>query len=552
MVKENKQKHQHTGKVKRSNTFDFLQFVNGMLTRHNDQQVDIAAINDALRNSLSVGTLINNLAEIFRIPPKQIEQDLRDFGFKALIDQYKLKTVSKDASGKRLTAKLKICDDAGMLNPFPELFKIKSAPNFLKPVSLPKQKKEILFSLFQSTPNTFSSDPFLKLYREGVMSYFQEYMANAAPVIKEKVRKYFKDGYPRYLVTTGIGANEQFNHFVASINNSDKNKRLTWLIIDSPKGLASLPDDADINNTLFMEFSRSSVTEETVKIHEYTPRKAHRIVFSNRGPLREIGKRDGNLVLELPDQVSGRYGRNKTPILLAPMFVAGMDVESFWKDIDLAINTFNIDNQDSLPLVMAKFLLLYQDGRNMIYLGCNDDNLLLLGDEFVQFWNEGVNKDGNDLLMSRFFGLPRDSHMNIEGLLGNHKSKMAIFLLRTDMRADFTHPLVSPVIDPINKGHEGLHLGDEEAILSFANYLRFSDLMPTILFEIPGKPSLKHAAVIGQLFSDITFIYSRLKGIDPGSNPEVKAVRDRSAELLSRVAEKIRYDDNLSIDKILF
>ncbi|MBC2724782.1 MAG: hypothetical protein HGJ97_19375, partial [Desulfosporosinus sp.] len=293
--------------------------------------------------------------------------------------------------------------------------------------------------------------------------------------------------------------------------------------------------------------------EETVKIHEYTPSEAKWIVFSNTGPLRQLAERDQNLILELPDQVSGRFGRNKTPILLAPMFIAGLDVEGYWKHIDSAIRAFDITNTQSLPFILAKYILLYQtlSSKNLIYLGCNDDNLGLLSDEFIQFWNEGVNKGGNDLLISRFFGLPRDSHMNVEGLLGNSMTKMAIFLLRTNMRGYTTHPLVSSIIDPINSEHKGLHFGDEEVVLAYANYKRFSELLPSILIEIPVKPSLEHSAILGQLFADTTFIYSRLKGIDPGSNPEVKSVRERSASLLAKVASKIRENEDIPINEAI-
>ena len=51
---------------------------------------------------------------------------------------------------------------------------------------------------------------------------------------------------------------------------------------------------------------------------------------------------------------------------------------------------------------------------------------------------------------------------------------------------------------------------------------------------------MEHSAVLGQLFSDVTFVYSRLMGIDPGSNPEVKFVRERSAKLLSAFAAGLR------------
>jgi hypothetical protein len=40
-------------------------------------------------------------------------------------------------------------------------------------------------------------------------------------------------------------------------------------------------------------------------------------------------------------------------------------------------------------------------------------------------------------------------------------------------------------------------------------------------------------------------------GIDPGSNPEVKAVRERSAVLLSKVAKGLR-DTDRSVDELLF
>ena len=108
------------------------------------------------------------------------------------------------------------------------------------------------------------------------------------------------------------------------------------------------------------------------------------------------------------------------------------------------------------------------------------------------------------------------------------------------MSSETPHPLVNRLIDPINKEHDGLHFGDEEVILAYANYKRFGEVMPAILLEIPCEPSLRHAAIIGQLFADITYAYAHRIATNPGSNPEVKKVRERSADLLSEAAEKIR------------
>lgn len=533
---------------------NFVQdLVQNLIKRHSDKKIGAEALQNSIKNAISIEMLINNLAEVLRLSKNQIEKDLQDFGFKELIDQFNLSKTIELGNQKNNKSDFRICNNTNFLNPFPELFKVSSCPNFLDTIAIDDKHTEILSSLFESVSKTFPNDPFIPMYRENVISYYTDFINNVAPVITKTIKSYFGSTYPKYMVTTGIGANEQFTHFVASCNNNADNPKLKWLIIDSPKSLSLLPNDATIDNTLFVEFSRSSLTEETVKIHEYTPREAKRIVFSNTGPLRQLAERDQNLILELPDQVSGRFGRNKTPILLAPMFIAGLDVEGYWKHIDSAIKAFDITNTQSLPFILAKYILLYQtlSSKNLIYLGCNDDNLGLLSDEFIQFWNEGVNKGGNDLLISRFFGLPRDSHMNVEGLLGNSMTKMAIFLLRTNMRGYTTHPLVSSIIDPINSEHKGLHFSDEEVVLAYANYKRFSELLPSILIEIPVKPSLEHSAILGQLFADTTFIYSRLKGIDPGSNPEVKSVRERSASLLAKVASKIRENEDIPINEAI-
>ncbi|MCL2165383.1 MAG: hypothetical protein FWH55_13590 [Oscillospiraceae bacterium] len=529
----------------------FPGLINNLIIKYRNKGVDFGAVRNALKTSLSIETLVNNLAEVFRLSKQDVEKDLSEFGLSDLVQLYKMKSVSDKGDGAQgNTSSISLSTNPKALNPFEDLFSARFSPDAASAIPIDESLKGLLEKLFIEVPAKFSTDPFIKLYRDDVLPYFEGFMSDVAPVIERELRKLFGGGYPKYMVTTGIGANEQFTHFAASINNNNPSRRMKWLVINSPRDLSLLPDDADKENTLFLEFSRSSLTEETVKIHEYTPRDAKRIVFSNSGPLFEIAKRDGDLTLSLPDQVSGRYGRNKTPILLAPMFIAGMDVGQYWSDIDSAVKTFDISDGNSLPFVMAKFILIWQklQAKNFIYFGCNDKVLSLLVDQLIQFWNEGVNKDGNDFLMSSFFGLPRDSHMNIEGVLGNRMTKMGIFLIRNNMRDKKRHPMVSEIIDPINPEHAGLHFGDEEVILAMANYKRFSEVMPAMIFEVPAEPSLRLSAVLGQLFADVTFVYSRLTGIDPGSNPEVKFVRERSAHLLADVAKSIR-EKGISIEK---
>ena len=520
------------------NTDFFAQLTDELLLRWPEKGVQRQQVTGALKTSLNGEELVNALSEVFRLPPAQMEEAVSELGLGELIAQQKL----RGGSGSSETESLPLCRDTSALDPFPELFGFYASPAPDQPVSLPAGLGESLYALSRKVAESAAADPFLELYHERTGEYYDRFMKETAPLIREEIRRWFGEKRLKYLVTTGIGANEQFCHYAAALNNADPERKLCWLVIHSPLQLRLLPPDATEQNTLFMEFSRSSVTEETIKLHEYTSRSLRRIVFTNGGNLKKLAERDGNLILPMPDRVSGRFGRNKTPILLAPMLVCGMDTDAYWAMVEKAIRAFDLTDPDSLPHYLARFILAFQkaNGTDFIYLGCGDETLGLLADEFIQFWNEGVNKNGNDLLVSRFFGLPRDSHMNLEGVLGNRDTKLGFFLLRDDMHPSFRHPLVHSEIDAADMDHQGLKLGDEEVILSLANYKRFCEVMPTFLLRVCGQLSMAHSAVLGELFSDVTFVYSRMTGIDPGSNPEVKFVRERSGQLLGDFARQLR------------
>ena len=516
----------------------FSQLTDELLLRWPEKGVQRQQVTGALKTSLNGEDLVNALSEVFRLSPKEMEEAVSQLGLGELIARQKLRGGAKAEE----TEEAPLCSDASGLEPFPELFRFYASPEPAKPVRLPRGLGESVYALSRQVAASAADDPFLQLYHEQVEEYYRGFMAETAPLIREEIRRHFGDRGLKYLVTTGIGANEQFCHYAAALNNAAEDRRVTWLVIHSPLQLKLLPPDAREENTLFMEFSRSSVTEETIKLHEYTSRRLRRIDFTNGGNLKKLAERDGNLILPMPDKVSGRFGRNKTPILLAPMLACGLDTDAYWAMIRKAIRAFDLSDPDSLPHLLARFILAFQKARgtDFIYLGCNDETLGLLADEFIQFWNEGVNKNGNDLLVSRFFGLPRDSHMNLEGVLGNRDTKLGFFLLRDDMRCDLRHPLVHRELDPADPAHLGMELGDEEVILSLANFRRFSEVMPSFLLRVCGPLSLDHSAVLGELFSDVTFVYSRMAGIDPGSNPEVKFVRERSGQLLGDFAARLR------------
>ena len=298
----------------------FSDFSDELIRRWPEKGVTAGQITGALKTALQPESLVNALAEVFRVSPTEMSEAVEACGLSELIARQRLSGAASDENEA-----LPLCGKNISSVPFSGYFDFCAVPDPAKPTALPKGLNADLCAMSRKVADAAADDPFLQLYRVGVLDYYRHFMEEDAPKIMAEVDKHFPNGSLKYLVTTGIGANEQFCHYAAAMNNRDPAKKCTWIVIHSPVQLSLLPADATEENTLFMEFSRSSMTEETLKTHEYTSRSLTRIVFSNGGGLRALAERDGNLALELPDRVSGRYGRNKTPILLAPMLVCGMD-----------------------------------------------------------------------------------------------------------------------------------------------------------------------------------------------------------------------------------
>ena len=488
-----------------------------------------ARIDAALEQAVDVHVLIDNLAEVWRTSPQQVRELFRDHGMGAWLARAPEEVQSLDAN---LDSSPMDEDADGWHEWGGSQIRVRCMnPSLASGVAIGEPVDAALNAFLERV----GGDPFVPLYRTGILEYYESFRCGQAPRIDDFVGERFGSQGPKFLISSGIGANEQFCHLLSELNNTRPDRKLVWVPVNSVKEMSRVPREADLTHTLFMEFSRSGITEETVKLHEFTPRDAARIVFANAGPLRSLAERDGNLALDLPDEVPGRFGRNKTPILLAPMHAAGMDTRAYFSRIEQVCHDAPLDDPASLPVRLAAYIREQQVRRsaNHIYLGTNHPLLRHSADEFCQFWNEGANKGGNDILMSRYLGLPRDSHMNIEGVLANQRTKMAVFLLCTEPDSmPSPHALVSETIDPLNAQHSGLSASEQDLILSLANVRRCAELMPTILVAVSGVDA-DASALLGQLWADVTFVYSRLVGVDPGSNPEVKAVRTRAAAWLA-------------------
>ena len=478
-----------------------------------------------LRDALGTNRFRDDLAELYgKKGPEEIALSLSQLG---------LRTTAPQRNTGSGPADDWVCSPSGIRNERGitiEAF----GPRFDETISVSRDNLYQLDAEWESHCRRVKEpDPFLSFYRTGVADYVRTYRSRQAPRIHEFIKTHFGSNGPRYLITVGIGANEQFWHFAQRCYALHRGE-INWIIADNPKDIAKLPPDARIENSLVLEFSRSGKTQEVVKFDEFLDPAVKRIVFANSGPLAQLAERHpACLKLEMEEAIPGRFSKNLSPIMIAPLDILGLPIDDYWNRITSCIESWDLTDLSSPPVVFARYLRAAQitNGANHVYLGCNDEILLASCDEFVQFWNEGVNK-GNDFSMSRYFGLPRDSHLNIEGILANHGTKAAVFVLRRGGDSGFNHLFRAPSIQPINRKHVGLSIADVDYVLARANVVHFGTMMPTITIEI-DEPDLLCSATLSQLWADTVFVYSTMIGVNPGSNPQVRHVRDRADQLLT-------------------
>ena len=218
--------------------------------------VSEARLDNALSGAIDARKLVNNLAEVWRVSPDEVRTVLEAHGFGGVLARLQATTTddaADEAQGEPLST-------VPVLMPADGRIKVRAfGPAFDEPVAAPQAVLDTVSkSLAAFLPNA-SKDVLGVLYRDNPAAYATKFLKEVAPRIDSYVREHFGEAGPRYLVNSGIGANEQFNYFTAALANARSGRRVTWLLANSPKEITNLPADATVKNTLFMEFSRLSL-----------------------------------------------------------------------------------------------------------------------------------------------------------------------------------------------------------------------------------------------------------------------------------------------------
>lgn len=388
-------------------------------------------------------------------------------------------------------------------------------------------------------------------YRGQVMNYFNnEFMAKNVPDMDAFIKKNFTDRgrKVKYIVSSGIGANEEYTRQLARIHN-DSNPEIRWIIVNNPAEWEEIrPTDASGDNTVFFDISRSGNTEETVKTFELSIQEfPYRIVAANTGPLRKLGEthnQDGSiLMMNLRPDIGGRLMRRLTPMVYAPMYLAGMDVKTYAEATDRFDRALTFTEKGpNLAISMAELFMtmFFAGGRSQLALFANgatyESALYRSLQEVHQLWMEGGQKRGALLAAMQLLLLPHDSHRSLEGVLGQNKFYVAMMVLA---RRVARKP--SARLDPArvaNREHVGLDTDDVLYGLAQGNADRVPALIPTVRIDIE-KATLETAAALSTLYEDASVYYTALTGQDPNANPEVAKVRGLGSKRLAALAAAV-------------
>ena len=146
-----------------------------------------------------------------------------------------------------------------------------------------------------------------------------------------------------YVITSGIGANEMYSHQLAAALNAffqSQGIKLKWIVVNNPAHLKEdvIPANANNENTIVFEMSRSGGTKETLQFFQATSNRfKQRIVAANQAKdANENAKKLNGLAAELsndadanvlifddtPGDIGGRQMNRKTLMTYAPLFLA--------------------------------------------------------------------------------------------------------------------------------------------------------------------------------------------------------------------------------------
>lgn len=381
--------------------------------------------------------------------------------------------------------------------------------------------------------------PFLERFYEREQGFYQLPKVKAALLSSLKLAEKFKGRF-KDIVVLGIGGSALGVTCLRDAlkgpfwNLKSEGPRL--FVLDNLDTVGELEELLDLDQTLFIVITKSGTTPETMAQYHYFKEKVSKenfvfITDPEEGELRKIGKSLGIPMLDIPQNVGGRFSV-LTPVGLFPAALLGMDLEALMKGAEDMAQTFQAKEIElNLPFQFAavQYLLDWERGIPMTVMMPYSSRLYTLSDWYRQLLAESIGKEGRGLTPIRALGVT-DQHSQLQ--LYNEGPTDKLFCFIEVLKQDT--PKIPTIENPKLNYLSGLSFHDLMAIELKGTRQAISEYKkPNLSIEIPEV----NAYELGQLFMffecSIAFLgeYYKINAFD---QPGVELSKKLTRQLLSQ------------------
>jgi len=245
------------------------------------------------------------------------------------------------------------------------------------------------------------------------------------------------------LVVVGIGGSDLGARAIGQALAGDKGKQVIFQGDSTdPWQIKQLLATVDLSKTVFNIISKSGTTLETISEYLFfkqlyqkqSPDWQKHFIFTtslNSGLLLEEAKKFNIMILEIPDDVGGRFSVF-TPVGLFPALAMGVDIQEL---INGAKTIISEDLQLAKKIAVGQYQLFQKDIKAVVIIPYS-----IRLDEYArwfrQLWAESLGKDNLGILPIQARG-PADQHSQLQFYAQGHSFASFLFIKLLKQAADY-------------------------------------------------------------------------------------------------------------------
>ena len=366
---------------------------------------------------------------------------------------------------------------------------------------------------------------------------------------------------PVYLVVVGIGGS---NLGTIAVQEAVLGKLYNQLTASTKVLYADTVDSDNINdiialvnpvlergaNVVLNVISKSGTTTETIanaevlldllRRHKKDYEKCITVTSDKDSELWNIAVKEGINVLEIPENVGGRYSVF-SPVGLFPLGLLGIDIERLLDGARAMRDAcFNVNVEENPAAICATLQYLhYKSGRNICDLFLFANDLESLGKWYRQLMAESIGKEFNKKGERVNIGMTptvsigsTDLHSMAQLYLGGPYDKLTTFVRIKNSRSRLKVPSVEGYSDLVPEIHGKSLMDIMDATLEGTKAAFRSGKRPFIEITLPDKSEYSVGQML-QLKMLETIYLGKLLDVNPFNQPNVESYKKETRKLLA-------------------